>query len=301
MSYWKQRLRYLLILCIPPIVVKEIIWIWSVCRQPRMSEWEVAPHGWDSSEFSARGWNTKAVADSQLSKWPAFKAACEGPGPLGINHEAPAITNQDFFVHNTIMTFAYVISLVAGANKTISILDWGGGVGHYYVLARALRPDLRISYHCKELPVIAECGRKLVQDIVFYDDDDSCLERRYDLIVLSGALHYHRDWKRVLAELAKKAAYLYVTRMPLVERSDSFVALQRPYGCGYDSEWLCWCLNRAELFFVVKTCGLELIREFLLHERPRISEAPEQPLYRGFLFRSVGALSKDYVALAGGV
>lgn len=37
------------------------------------------------------------------------------------------------------------------------MLDWGGGLGAYYVYSRALLPDLELDYHCRELPLLVEC------------------------------------------------------------------------------------------------------------------------------------------------
>jgi hypothetical protein len=59
------------------------------------------------------------------------------------------------------MTYAYALSLSTRHKSSISMLDWGGAIGHYYLLSEKLVPDLEIDYHCKDVPVLAEYGRSL--------------------------------------------------------------------------------------------------------------------------------------------
>ena len=81
-------------------------------------------------------------------------------------------------------------------------------------------------------------------------------------------------------------SYLFITRLPIVEQSKSFVVIQRPYACGYETEYPGWFLNRGELLTYTEQIGLHLQREFLIQERPHVPNAPEQAAYRGFLFRA---------------
>jgi hypothetical protein len=84
-------------------------------------------------------------------------------------------------------------------------------------------------------------------------------------------------------------SYLFVTRLPVVSHSSSFVALHRPYRYGYDVDLLNWVVNRGELVSHARTCGLRLVREFLISEHPNIRRAPEQCEFRGFLFAPADA------------
>ena len=82
------------------------------------------------------GWDDGAVAEAYLEKWPEWVAALEGPGPLGVYHEARAgepIPRDDLAAHNMLLSFAYVLARVAAGRDRISVLDWGGGLGHYAV------------------------------------------------------------------------------------------------------------------------------------------------------------------------
>jgi hypothetical protein len=61
--------------------------------------------------------------------------------------------------------------------------------------------------------------------------------------------------------------------------------VQRPYQYGYDTEYLGWCFNKYEFLDTAKSIGLFLVREFFAQESSLIHNAPEQPIYYGFLFK----------------
>ena len=247
--------------------------------------WEYVPEGFDRP---AKGWNVAAISKAYREKWPAFLAAVEGTNPLGVSHEMPRAEDigfEDLGAHNTVVSFAYVLALAARGRDRVSLLDWGGGIGHYLPLARAILPGVEIDYHCKDVTVLVEHGRELFPEAGFYDDD-SCLDREYDLVLASGSLQYATDWQATLAALARASAgLLYVTRAPVALRAPSFVVLQRAYDYGYDTEYLGWVFNRDELVSVAGAAGATLVREFLVAAHIEADGAPESPVgHRGFLF-----------------
>jgi putative methyltransferase (TIGR04325 family) len=165
------------------------------------------------------------------------------------------------------------------------MLDWGGGLGAYYVYSRALLPELDLDYHCRELPLLVEGGRLVLPEATFYTDDESALARSYDLVMASSSMHYVRDWRATLKDLAGATdRYLYVTRMPVVAHVPSYVVLQRPDRHGYHTEYVGWFINRDEFLGAATDLGLNLVREFLIWECPDVPNAPEAADYRGFLF-----------------
>jgi putative methyltransferase (TIGR04325 family) len=253
----------------------------------RPAPWEYVPEAWQRASQLNEGWNLPTIAQVEKLKWPAYLGLTQGKGPLGVNHEAVSYSDStDVNAHNTNMIFGYVLALAARNRKKLSVLDWGGGIGHYYVLSRALVPDIEIDYYCADLPAFCSVGRELLPGVTFLDLDDRCLDRQYDLVFASSSLWYEEKWKPLLAKLAASARdYLYVTRMLFVGDGPSFVALQRPWAAGYRTQYLCWIFNRRELIEAVETSGLRLLREFFLGPGPHIHKAPEQADFRGFLFQ----------------
>jgi putative methyltransferase (TIGR04325 family) len=241
-------------------------------------EWEYIPEGWS---YPTRGWDAEAVADAYARKWPDYLEAIRAPKPLGVHHETAEVLTGDAGAHNMLVTFAYVLALAARGRGRLSVLDWGGGFGHYQALARSVLPDLELDWHVEETPPVAARGRGLNPEVTFHDDD-SALDGRYELVVASSSLQYAEHWRALLERLAGAAErYLYVARVPVALHAPSFVVIQRPYVHGYDTEYLGWVLNRDELLAVAPP----LAREFLLDARFSAVGAPEDPIdHRSFLF-----------------
>jgi putative methyltransferase (TIGR04325 family) len=271
---------------VPPVFIR-------LARQLRADgaarpEWEYVPDGWVYAERhpEVRGWNVQDVLETYKRKWPQFARMATGTGPLGVAHESGLATNEDILSHNAIMAFGYALALAARDKKRLSLLDWGGGIGHYYLLARTLLPDLEIEYHCKDVPVLSEYGARLFPDQRF-SSDERCLEDVYDFVLASTSVHYTEDWRSLLERLAGATRdYLYIAQLPTVPEAPSFVFVQRPYHYGYNTEYLGWCLNQTEFLQAAERSGLRLQREFVYGYQPLIHGAPEQNAYRGYLFRA---------------
>ncbi len=247
--------------------------------------------GWEQGS-AASGWDDAAMAERLVERWPAFLAACAGTAPLDAAHEASSPIPRNIAFHNTYMTFGYVLARAAYGRKRLSVLDWGGGLGHYFVLARALMPDLVLDYHVKDLPEFCERGRALLPEVTFHDDD-TYKERSFDLVVASGALQYSQDWQDAASDLARVAGrHLYITRLPVFLGHPSAVVRQDARAHGFDSSFVGWFLNRPEFLAHLATCGVTLAREFYLAEYPEVSNIAEKPDVRGFLFEKPAAGSE---------
>jgi putative methyltransferase (TIGR04325 family) len=269
---------------LPPIVTGAYRKLKLRSQESANPDWEYLPGGWPEASAASPGWNADSVVQTQLDRWPAFVSSVEAPAPFGLSNES-AGGQPDYAVHNTIMSFGYVLARAAQGRKRLTLLDWGGGIGHYCVYARALLPELELGYHSRDLPKLVAGGRSVLPQETFYVDEDEALARSYDLIVASSSLQYSRDWKPLLARLAGAASgYLYVTRQPFVEHAQSYVVVQRPHRYGYQTEYPGWFLNRDEFLAAAGDSGLKLEREFLINEVPNVPNAPEAADYRGFLF-----------------
>ena len=142
-------------------------------------------------------------------------------------------------------------------------------------------PDVSIEYHVKEVPLISKIGKQLNPEVNWYNDE-SCLERNYDLIMLNGSIGYIDEWGDLLHRIARSTQkYLFLYRMLVVQNSPSFIAIQRLY----NSKMLHQQFNQIELLDAVKKTGLTNVREFVVGDRPYIKGAPEQCEMRGWLFK----------------
>lgn len=283
----RRYFRYIAKRIVPPIFID--IGKWAMRNILRKApEWEYIPEGWAYAKThrEIKGWNVPEILEIYKRRWPRFVSLVEGTGLLSIAYESDLNTNADLNSHNTIMSFAYAITRAAHGLDSLRVLDWGGGIGHYNLLAKAVLPGIKIDYHCKDVPLLAEYGTQLFPEQHFYKDE-KCLRQVYDFVMASTSLHYVEDWQGLLADLTQATkAYLYIAHLPIVSQASSFVFVQRPYAYGYNTEYLAWCLNRECFLRHAEAIGLKLVREFIYGYRPLIYKAPEQNEYRGYLFKS---------------
>ena len=283
------RLDSILKLFIPPIVINGARTVQNLFKKPDLysigfHSLEYTPDGWQTKlkNTQNKGWNVNSVIDTEKAKWDIFCQNLKGSGPLGFSHEHTdpfVIRNPNF--HNVHISYAYVLALAAHKKDSISVLDWGGALGHYYLVGKAVLPNLDIDFHVKEVPLMAKAGEQLNPEVHWYDDE-TCLEREYDLVMMTGSIPYMEDWADVLHRIARSIKkYLFVSRLPVVQNSPSFVAIQRLY----NSQMLHQLINQTEFLETVKETGLSLVREFVVGDRPYIKGAPEQCEVRGWLFK----------------
>lgn len=285
-----MNIRTLAIKLMPPIITDALRALiprrgGRLIGQSAPPEWSYVPQGW---AYPARGWNHASVAQAMQAQWADLPQKLRGPHPLLTKTGVQEATPAHFTAQSNILVFAYLLARVALGKEKVSLLDWGGGAGQYYAYARAMLPEIPLDYSCKEVAQLAAVGRRHVPEGRFTDSDDEAFARRYDLVFASGAIQFVQDIDPLIARLCGAAQeWLFVTRLPVVEKTDDFVIIQHPYAYGYDTEYLCWVFNRARLLARVERHGFKLEREFLLNERPVVANAPEALRYAGFLFRRV--------------
>jgi putative methyltransferase (TIGR04325 family) len=245
------------------------------------SEMEYVPQGWRV----IKGWNDVRVVDAQAAHWPTLVSNLQGPGPLGVSHLPSHTTREDLSDHNIMMSYGYVLAVAAGKKARLSILDWGGGVGHYYLYTKALLPQIEIEYHCYDVPSLCRLGAKLLPDAHMHDDERSISGKQFDLVVSSSSLHYFEDWRAALRKLATcTGEFLYVSRLQVVPHVPSFVVSHKPHRDAYP-DLLGWCINQQEFLHCAEECGLTLVREFLFTDPWTVRGAPEKGHCRGYLLR----------------
>jgi len=278
--------RFVLKEFLPPIVVNAVLHS-SMFGLP---EWEYKPDGWPAKHERIGGWNDQSIAETQRARWPAFVQSLKGTKPLTSTHTyvSPELTTHDLSAHNIAMCYGYVMAFAAREKHEISILDWGGGVGHYYLISKTLLPNIKIQYSIHDTPKLCQVGRELLPEVDFYENPNEALEKKYDIVFASNSLQYSEDWQEIVGKLARSCRnYLYITQLPVVHMAKSFVTIQRAYKSkqyGYDAEFFGWILNRQEFAICVEQAKMCLVREFLIGAGPSVRGAPEQSELLGLLF-----------------
>ncbi len=264
-------------LLLPPIVHKVD---WHLGK----AEWEYVGDHWPVNDSRSYGWDDSSVVQTLRENWAAYSRTANGTGALAF---WPWSTGaRDMHAHNVLMTWGYVLSRAAYGRQQMSVLDWGGALGNYATVGKALFPEITLAFTVKERPVLCAAGRELLPDVSFTSSDDDCLSRRYDVVMASNSLQYAEDWRSTTRRLADAAErWLFITNFPVVRKSRSFVVVQRPQRHGLKADYISWVFNYDEFLEHVKGSRLILDREFLATGSMRYRNAPESSELLGFLFR----------------
>lgn len=282
--------RRLLKQILPPVLVPVLKSAYNRTREVltgKSGDMKHVPQGWEYARQhpELRGYNVLDWIETCKRSRQAYIKMTEGRGPL-VPFDQDLLSEDAMLDHNRMMLLGYSVMRAARGKDSVSILDWGGALGHLYYVAKAMLPsDINIDFSCKDVPLVAEYGKKFIEEISFYCDD-ACLDRSYDMVMAHASLYYSEDWKYVFSGLARASTeYVLISRIPFVAGVPSYVCLERLYRFHYNVEALCWVLNRDSFLEEANRLGLELTREFITGQAYQIPGAPEQPIFRGFLFR----------------
>ena len=257
-------------------IVPPVLWrIGSELRQRLVSST-------DRLAYAPLGWNTPLPpGNSNEAFWSRFvereRAWCQAL-ITRVRAADPVLTPDDGMF--SYISFGYVLALAARHKDKVTVLDYGGNLGEYYWIGKALLADVELEFHCKELPAVAAAGRMLTPDAIWHTDD-ACLDGTYDLVMFSASLPYLPDWKGILRQAAQSTRhYLFLADIPSVRDVPTFVITQRSGGVTH----LQYLFNRSEIVDTAQRAGLRLLREFTMGSHAPVANAPEQPVYAGLLF-----------------
>lgn len=176
--------------------------------------------------------------------------------------------------------FGYVLALATRHQHRLTVLDYGGNLGEYLWLGRALVPGVEFDYHCKELPQVADAGRRMTPAVTWHTDD-RCFATAYDVVMFSSVIQCLPNWPEILRRAAQSTRrYLLLSDVATVVDVPAYIATHRAGGRTH----LQMQMNRSEIIRTAERAGLRLVREFAMGAHPPIVNAPEQPTCVGWLF-----------------
>lgn len=151
-----------------------------------------------------------------------------------------------------------VTSLLYHEKNSISILDFGGGIGLTY--EQVLNSDsslINIDYVVVEGKKICDKGKVIFKNdsrIVFLNALPD-YEHEFDIVNISSSLHYVQNWKDVLLSLSRyEPKYFVITDLP-AGKIDTFATIQNYY----DSKIPCWFFSIDEINNFFYSLGYKLI------------------------------------------
>ncbi len=261
---------------------------------PIKTGWFVAEDPKSAFSKAATHWNGKEIARTYERRWLQFEKVLSTPVPPAFASEAEAplfdpktdvVSEQSLLRHNAVLGLVFAVAHASRQRPQLSMLDWGGGVGHQYGLLRKLLPALKLDYTCFDLPVSADFGSSRFPEARF-TSDFACLKTTYDIVVANGSLHCFEHWQNIADQLAEAASeFLFITMLPVVLNGPSTVMTQRwenSDGTSYSEPE--WFVSRDELLARFPTGKWELRRELICGCSPTVQGSDALIDYRGFLF-----------------
>ncbi len=219
-----------------------------------------------------------------LANWDRYAAQASTTAPWAFWPWDASTPDEN--ANSTLSVFAYCITLAARNKDRLSLLDWGGALGNYGLIARSAVPQVVFDYTVKDRPSICAAGRQINSMATFVDNDDVAFARRYDFVLASNALQYAEDWRGMVRRLAGAAEqWLAILQTPVIIAHPSFVVVQRPQRYGLGADYISWAFNRTELLAEVAASGMKIEREFLGSGKIEPFGAPEVLHHMSFLFR----------------
>ena len=160
----------------------------------------------------------------------------------------------------------------------LRVLDFGGGLGGHYLIAKAHVPVE--SWTVCELPRMAKIGRKHWAGDKTISFTDRIQDQRPTIVLASGSLQYCRDPYSVLALLiALKANFVILDRLPIMTRQRLTVQLVPPHLFG--GSFPAWFLEEEKVCATLH--GYALTLQWRLPEHVAQIDGQLHDVYRGML------------------
>jgi putative methyltransferase (TIGR04325 family) len=167
--------------------------------------------------------------------------------------------NKNYNLSFCTSSLSAISSLIYTNNNSLSILDFGGGMGSSFInLTSALIDNKNISFSVVEGLRSCEKGK-----ILFKNDDrieflnELPKNKKYDIIYISSCLQYIEDWQGLLATLCKNynAEYFIFDDLPSGDIEKTYVSVQNYY----ESKIPCTFFKLDDIIKEIKDNGYEII------------------------------------------
>jgi putative methyltransferase (TIGR04325 family) len=124
-----------------------------------------------------------------------------------------SVNKHDINVQRTIKFLEFIKK-----KKLKNILDFGGGAGYHYFIAKIKLPNNNLKWQVIENNTMVKlCNKKLNYRNLFFFDTFNKI-KKVDVFFSSSAINYTKDPIKTIQSIIKlNAKYLYFTRTPLTE------------------------------------------------------------------------------------
>lgn len=183
--------------------------------------------------------NSGTVTNQIYSSYNEALARCNGAGysmqtltdvVVKKNIAMKQAVNQDCFLSSEATRTLLSVGFAMNSNS-VRVLDFGGGGGYHYTLARhALGEKCNIKWNIVETQSMCESGAGMADLSLKFFNEISAAKLdlgSVDLILTSSALQYCPEPLTHLKELLEVSAkYIYITRTPFFSGDQTLVSIQ---------------------------------------------------------------------------
>lgn len=196
---------------LPPIVVRilQSLFLFKV-------QWKGNYKSYDEAASYCKGYEDSELLEIILEKTRNFKQNI---------FSGKKIVADNSFIQT-------IIGLCLSANdRSINIIDFGGGFGYHYFIAKAiLKERYNIKWCVVETPAMVNKAESFASEELFFFSDLQAAKTklgRVDIVFSSSALQYLPEPYKMLKLMAEiGAGYLFLTRVPLLEENKEMYAIQ---------------------------------------------------------------------------
>jgi putative methyltransferase (TIGR04325 family) len=182
--------------------------------------------------------------------------------------------NETAGTGNADVLLGQIIAHVAQGRRRISVLDWRGGVGQNYFVAKASAADIELDWHVFEARAYCDYGKALDSPVQFHEAPAAVERQRYDLVFVRGTLGFDPDWRSTLAELFGAAERALFLAPVFVHERSTFVAANHPpewrSGAGIDT----WIFGETDFQAAATDAGLTAVGELPSFPMEAFAEMP---------------------------
>lgn len=157
-----------------------------------------------------------------------------------------SLNEKDINVKRTVSFLKFI------KNKNLkNILDFGGGAGYHYFIAKMKLPDVNLKWLVVENGIMVNlCNKQLNYKNLFFSSSLNTVKKT-DIFFSSCAINYTKDPVKTMKSIIKlNTKYLYFTRTPLTEdqsfkfKQISLLSDNGPCKINNEKEMLIECENK---------------------------------------------------------
>lgn len=152
-----------------------------------------------------------------------------------------------------------IAGIVQGKNRSVRILDFGGGLGFsYYQIREGLSGDAEFELCVVDIEEVCAEGRRVFEgeaNISFHSAIPEASGQGFEIVHIGSSLQYIEDWQSQLGALCEVAAeYVLMANIPAGD-IETFATAQNYYG----SRIPCWFFDVRDLISTMEENDYRLV------------------------------------------